>query len=71
MEKYIFAFPSVTIAIKAKTILKSSGYRTDMIRTPKNLSSGCGYSVVAEGDLETISEILSEEEIIPRAVGKA
>ncbi len=70
MEKYIFAFPSVTIAIKAQAVLRRKGISADVIRTPKSLAVGCGYSVSAAADPGVISELLEAEGITPRAIGK-
>ena len=70
MEKYIFAFPSVTIAIKAQTVLRRKGIPAEVIRTPKSLAVGCGYSVSAAADPGIAAELLEAEGIVPRAVGK-
>lgn len=37
---------SITYAMKAKELLNSLGYRCEVERMPKNLGSGCGYSIV-------------------------
>lgn len=68
MNRYIFAFPSVTIAMKAQTLLKNSGIRSEIIRTPKNLSVGCGYSVSVNADVEEISALFEKNGITPKAV---
>ena len=70
MERYIFAFPSVTIALKAQTVLRRKGISADVIRTPKSLVVGCGYSVSAAADPGVTAELLEAEGITPRAVGK-
>lgn len=70
MERYIFAFPSVTIAIKAQVVLRRKGIPAEVIRTPKSLAVGCGYSVSAAADPGVISELLEAEGITPRAIGK-
>lgn len=70
MDRYIFAFPSVTKAMRALTILKNSGFSGEIVRTPRNLSAGCGYSVAAEGDPGIITEILEKNGITPKASGK-
>ena len=70
MERYIFAFPSVTIAIKAQAVLRRKGIPAEVIRTPKSLAVGCGYSVSAAADPGVIAELLEAEGITPRAIGK-
>ena len=70
MGRYIFAFPSVTIAMKAQAILRSNGFGTEVIRTPKNLSAGCGYSVVVTGSVDLASSVLENNNIRPKAVGQ-
>lgn len=63
MKKYTIAFGSVTIAMKAQSVFRAEGYRTEIIRTPRNLASGCGYSLVFEGDIETATGILEKRGI--------
>lgn len=70
MERYIFAFPSVTIAIKAQAVLRRKGIPAEVIRTPKSLAVGCGYSVSAAADPGVVSELLEADGITPRAIGK-
>lgn len=36
---------SITYAMKAREMFQRSGIHCDVIRTPKNLGSGCGYSI--------------------------
>ncbi len=68
VEKYTFAFPSVTHASKAKAELVRRGISAEVIRTPASLSRGCGYSVTAEGKLEKIKEIFESIGLHYRAV---
>ena len=63
MKKYTIAFGSVNIAMKAQSVFRNQGYKTEVIRTPKNLSSGCGYSLVFYGDIEPAIEILERKGI--------
>lgn len=39
------AMTSITYAMKAKDILNGLGYFCEVTRTPKNMGSGCGYSL--------------------------
>lgn len=43
--KTLIAMTSITYAYKAKDILNGLGYFCEIERTPKNLGSGCGYSI--------------------------
>lgn len=68
MKKYTIAFGSVTIAIKAQSVLNNYGIRTEVIRTPKNLSSGCGYSLTGYNDASTAIKTLEKAGIKYKAV---
>ena len=68
MKKYTIAFSSVTIAMKAQSVFRANGYKTEMIRTPRNLSSGCGYSLIYFGDIEVAVEILESRGIKFRSI---
>lgn len=70
MEKYIFAFPSVTIAIKAQSVFRQNGISAEVVRTPKSLAVGCGYSVSASVDPGAGASVLENAGITPRAIGK-
>lgn len=69
MDKYILAFPSVTIAIRAQNILRNTGFDTKIIKTPRNLASGCGYSVIISGSIKLASDVLEKNGITPKAIG--
>lgn len=43
--KTYIAMTSITYAMKAKDMLNGLGYFCEIERTPKNLGSGCGYSI--------------------------
>lgn len=68
MKKYIIAFGSVTVAMKAQTALLSNGIKSDVIRTPKNLASGCGYSLAVGADAGKAIDILENKDIKYKAV---
>lgn len=54
----LIAMTSITYAMKAKTLLNSQKIRCDIVRTPKDFSSGCGYSIKVSGEISQIIEIL-------------
>lgn len=63
MRYTLIAVSSITYAMKAKRILNNMGYFCEIERTPKNLASGCGYSVRVRDDPEMISSILDKNNI--------
>lgn len=70
MKKHIVAFASVTFANKARAALNRAGIPASIRRTPKNIASGCGYSVVASAPAETIVRILGENRIPYRSINE-
>ena len=68
MNSYTIAFTSVTIAMKAQSVLRSKGFFTEVIRTPRNLASGCGYSLVLSGEIEEAIDYLEKSGIKHKAV---
>ena len=70
MATYLIAMSSVTYANKAYELMKSNGYNCGIERTPKNLASGCGYSLRISGEIETIAALLNTKGIAPRDVMK-
>lgn len=54
---------SITYAMKAKSLLGAMGYYCEIERTPKNLGSGCGYSIRIKGDFDEIESILDKYDI--------
>ncbi len=68
MNRYTIAFVSITTAMKAQTVLRANDFFTEVTRTPRNLASGCGYSVTFTGDLETALAVLERHGIKYKAV---
>ena len=58
---------SITYAYKAKTLFEQHGIRCDVIRTPKNLGSGCGYSVAVRTTSEKAAALLDKHNIPHRS----
>ena len=61
--KYLIGMTSVTYAVKAQNLLNSKGYFCQVVSTPKNLGSGCGYSISVRDDPDEITSILREHGI--------
>lgn len=62
-QKTYIAMTSITYAMKAKDMLNGLGYFCDVVRTPKNMGSGCGYSLLVRDDPDLITARLSENSL--------
>lgn len=71
MTAHLIAMTSITYAMKAQTMLKSMGYNCEIQKTPKSLSTGCGYSIRVQNDAEEILSVLKQNDIPYKAVDKA
>ena len=58
MKKTYIAMTSITYAYKAKTLFEREGIHCDVIRTPRNIGSGCGYSLETDSDPYTVTKML-------------
>ena len=58
MKKSLIAMTSITYAMKAKNLLNC-----EIQRTPKDLGTGCGYSIAVTAPPEEITAILEKERI--------
>lgn len=63
MTYTLIAVSSITYAMKAKRLLNNMGYYCEVEKTPKNMSTGCGYSIRVKDDPEMISGILTKNGI--------
>ncbi len=61
--KYLISLYSITYATKAKKLLNSYGFFCEIKRTPRDFSTGCGYSIVVIGEIYEILSILEENNI--------
>ena len=61
MKKSLIAMTSITYAMKAKNLLNSLKYYCEIQRTPKDLGTGCGYSIAVTAPTEPA--ILEKERI--------
>ena len=59
MKRYTITTGTVTYAIKGKDILKRNGFkaRVERIMSGKG-SSGCGYSIIIDNDIENALALL-------------
>lgn len=67
MNEQIIKTASVTHAFKARDILLENKIRSEIIKTPKEISScGCGYSLKLEksADIDKAKRILSDRKIL-------
>lgn len=64
MNKYRITTGTVTYAIKGRDLLRRHGYRVRMERITSGLgSAGCGYSLVVEGPLADVEDLLRRSDI--------
>lgn len=68
MKRYTIAFASVTTAMKANTVLRENDFYSEIGRTPRNLASGCGYSITFSGDIEAALARLEQHGIKYKAI---
>lgn len=64
MKYTLIAVSSITYAMKAKKLLNSAGYFCEVEKTPKNFSTGCGYSIKINVSPDKIIRLLTENGII-------
>ncbi len=59
MKRYTITTGTVTYAIKGKEILKRNGFKAHVERIMSGKgSSGCGYSIIIEKDIENALALL-------------
>lgn len=63
MKLYLIAMRSITYAIKAKELLNKLGLFCEIEKTPRDLASGCGYSIKVRDEPEKIKKLLKERGI--------
>lgn len=61
--RHLIGMTSITYAVKAQKLLRSKGVQVKIVPTPKNVGSGCGYSLETSGDVSEVLRILSENGI--------
>lgn len=63
MKKTLITMTSITYAMKAKQLLNRKKIYCEVERTPKNVGSGCGYSIRIKDDPESIKRLLKDSSI--------
>lgn len=63
LMKQLIGMTSITYAVKAQKLLGKKGIRVRIVPTPKNVGSGCGYSLETDGNADRITRILAENGI--------
>ena len=59
MKRYMITTGTITYAIKGRDLLKRKGYNARIKRITSGLgSSGCGYTIIADGNLSQLEKIL-------------
>jgi hypothetical protein len=61
--KYLITMTSITYAVKAQNMFKSKGIRCRIVPTPKNVGSGCGYSIEPDTEKDRALRLLKENGI--------
>ncbi len=54
---------SITYAMKAKNLLNGMGMYCEIERTPRNIGTGCGYSIRVKGEPDKALGILDANKI--------
>ena len=70
MRFYFITFRSVTFAQRAEKLLNQSGYRPNLMRTPRWMEEqGCGYALkLWTNQIESVVNLLREHKIQLRKV---
>lgn len=63
MRKTLIAMTSITYAMKAKGLLNSMGIYCEVEKTPKNVGTGCGYSIRVREAPDAVIGILDANNI--------
>ena len=61
--EHLIGMTSVTYANKAQRLLRTHGIQSRVVPTPKNIGSGCGYSLALSADTGMVTELLRKNGI--------
>jgi hypothetical protein len=67
MNRTFIAMTSITYAMKAKELCLKNGIRCEVVRTPKNIGTGCGYSISARVPAAEVIALLDKHKIPHRS----
>lgn len=67
MNRSLIAMTSITYAMKARELCQRNGIRCEVVRTPKNIGSGCGYSLSVRASAEDVIALLDKHKIPHRS----
>ncbi|MGN1089345.1 MAG: DUF3343 domain-containing protein [Huintestinicola sp.] len=70
MKQNIIAFATVTYANKAKALFSKAGISAEIIRTPRTVAGGCGYSITASAPVDRMVRILEDNGIPYKSVSE-
>lgn len=63
MKNTLITMTSITYALKAKAFLNNKRIYCEIEKTPKNIGSGCGYSIRINDDPNYIISLLDSNNI--------
>ena len=63
MNSTLIAMTSITYAMKASELCRKNGIRCDVVRTPSNIGSGCGYSLSVRDSADRVIALLDKNRI--------
>lgn len=63
MKRTLITMTSITYAMKAKQLLNSRKMYCEIEKTPKNIGTGCGYSIRIKDEPKEIMQILDANHI--------
>lgn len=63
MKNTLITMTSITYALKAKAYLNNKRVYCEIEKTPKNIGSGCGYSIRIKDDPNYIISLLDSNNI--------
>lgn len=64
MQRYDISTGSITYAIKGRDLLRKQGIKANVERKTSGMAkSGCGYSIIATGDIKRIESILKKANV--------
>ena len=69
MRKFMIVTPSVTYALKGRDALRRAGFTASVERRNRQNGGGCGYGIVANGDIKKIEQVLNNASVKILSIG--